>query len=248
MGNLIYNIDDNHNPAYPRNDNSADGIYIDGGTQILIESNIVHHSNIGIEIASEHSGKTSSYVTCRNNIVYLSTGPGISIGGYSSSVGSTDHCTIVNNILFSNDTFQWGSGEFQIQYFPSTAGNNIFMNNILFANAQGLCISNPFGAPKVTLDYNLFYTANVNNLNWNWKRHDYSSFNTYKTASGNDSHSKVANPQFINIGSKPIFYAALTSPIINAGTNLGDVIVGIQDISGHPRITGTSIDIGAYEQ
>ena len=63
----------------------ADGIYVDGGTQILIEGNIVHHNNIGIEIACEHSGRTSSYVTCRNNIVYLSTGPGISIGGMTIS-------------------------------------------------------------------------------------------------------------------------------------------------------------------
>ena len=248
IGNLVYNIDGNSNPAYPPNDNSADGIYIDGGTQILIEGNIVHHNNIGIEIACEHSGRTSSYVICRNNIVYLSTGPGISIGGYSSSVGSTDHCTIVNNTLFSNDTFQWGSGEFQIQYFPSTVSNNIFMNNIVYPNSQGVFISNPFSAPIVTLDYNLYYTANVSNADWNWKKRDYSSFNNYKTASGNDSHSKLANPQLISTGSKPIFYCAMTSPVIGAGNNLGEAIVGIIDISGHPRVNGSAIDIGTYEQ
>src|SRR5262249_21501605 len=61
-GNLVYNIDSLGNPSYG-NDRSADGIYIDGGTNIVIERNVVHHSSIGIEIASEHGGKTTSEVT-----------------------------------------------------------------------------------------------------------------------------------------------------------------------------------------
>ena len=247
-GNLVYNINDNNNSAYSKNDNSADGIYVDGGTQVLIEDNIVHHCNIGIEVASEHKGKLSSYVTVRNNIVYLSTGPGMSIGGYDTSVGSTDHCTIVNNTLFSNDSLQTGSGEFQIQFFPTSGtSNNIFMNNILYSNSQGLFISNGYSNPVVNLDYNLYYSPS--SPDWNWKNRDYTSFINYKSKTGNDAHSLNTNPQFISTATATLnFYLLKTSQAINAGTNLGQSVVGITDISGQPRVQGANIDIGAYEQ
>src|SRR3546814_2484589 len=54
-GNEVWNVDSYGNPAYG-NDRSADGIYVDGGRDILIEGNTIHDVNIGIELASEHAG------------------------------------------------------------------------------------------------------------------------------------------------------------------------------------------------
>ncbi len=51
--NLVYNITSRGNPAYG-NDQSSDGIYVDGGTRILIEQNTLHDVDFGIELASEH--------------------------------------------------------------------------------------------------------------------------------------------------------------------------------------------------
>ena len=51
--NLVYNITSRGNPAYG-NDVSADGIYVDGGTRILIERNVIHDVDFGLELASEH--------------------------------------------------------------------------------------------------------------------------------------------------------------------------------------------------
>src|SRR6185503_2244894 len=65
-GNLVYNINSYGNPAYG-NERSAGGIYVDGGTNIVVERNIVHDSNLGVELASEHSGRSTSYITLRNN-------------------------------------------------------------------------------------------------------------------------------------------------------------------------------------
>ena len=45
--NLVYNITSKGNPAY-RNDESSDGIYVDGGTRILIERNVMHDVDFGI--------------------------------------------------------------------------------------------------------------------------------------------------------------------------------------------------------
>ena len=79
-GNLVYNITSRGNPAY-RDDESSDGIYVDGGTRILIEQNVIHNVDFGIELASEHKDRATSYITARNNLIYHCHTAGVSIGG-----------------------------------------------------------------------------------------------------------------------------------------------------------------------
>ena len=85
-GNTVYNITSFGNPDYG-NQYAADGIYVDGGTNIVIEQNRIHNVDLGIELASEHQGRTSSYVIARNNVVYSGNSAGISIGGYAARTG-----------------------------------------------------------------------------------------------------------------------------------------------------------------
>jgi hypothetical protein len=113
-GNLVYNITSRGNPAY-QNEENSDGIYVDGGTRILIEQNVMHDVDFGIELASEHKDRATSYITARNNLIYHCHTAGISIGGYAPERGHTDHSTVVNNTLYDNDTSGTGSGEFQMQ-------------------------------------------------------------------------------------------------------------------------------------
>ncbi len=137
-GNLVYNITSRGNPAY-RNDESSDGIYVDGGTRILIEQNVIHDVDFGIELASEHQNRATSYVTARNNLIYHCHTAGVSIGGYAPERGRTEHCTVVNNTLYDNDTSGTGSGEFQMQW---NMANNIFENNIVHAGPRCLIAVN----------------------------------------------------------------------------------------------------------
>jgi hypothetical protein len=63
--NLVYNITSAKNPNY-HGQLGADGIYVDGGTRIVIEQNVVRNADIGIEAASEHHTRlrlTSSFGT-----------------------------------------------------------------------------------------------------------------------------------------------------------------------------------------
>ena len=257
--NLIYNINDNNNPAYPHDDNSAAGIYIDGGLRIVIERNIMHDCNLGAEITSENPGgenpgvERASYVIARSNLIYHSTSAGISVGGYSSNgpgSGTTDHTIIVNNTLFRDDTLLTGSGEFQIQFFPNdgTVSGNLFENNILYTTDQGLIVNNPFPNPIVKLGYNLEFAPN-GNPTWLWKNSNtYTDFASWKAASG-DAQTIYADPQFVNSGgSPPNLRVNPSSPAVNAGDNLGPTIVGTADLRGKPRLQGANIDIGAYEQ
>src|SRR5579863_10204847 len=126
-GNLVYNISSKGNPAYG-DDVNSDGIYVDGGTRILIEQNVMHDVDFGIDLASEHKDRATSYITARNNLIYHCHTAGVSIGGYAPERGHTDHSTVVNNTLYENDTSDTGSGEFQMQW---NMADDIFANNIV---------------------------------------------------------------------------------------------------------------------
>jgi hypothetical protein len=244
--NTVYNITSFGNPAYGKQ-YAADGVYVDGGIRIIIERNRIHHVDLGIEMASEHSGKASEQVIARNNLVYFGNSAGISIGGYASGVGGTDRCTIVNNSLLYNDRKNTGSGEFQIQYH---ATRNIFKNNIAYATKQGLLVNNfTKSEPNpASLDHNVYNSssgAGKAQLIWNGK--SYTGFAAYQNGSGKDLSSVFADPQYIDL-TAPDLRVAATSPALNAGVNLGAGIVGHVDFEGNPRVQGANIDIGAYEQ
>jgi len=241
--NLVYNITSFGNPAYG-NQYAADGIYVDGGTRIVIERNVVHHVDLGIELASEHSGRTTSHVIARNNLVYFGNSAGISIGGYDASVGGTDQCTIVNNTLFNNDQQNTGSGELQIQYH---ATDNAIENNIVVAGYPAIML-NAFTsdtAAPASLDHNLYFPYAVTSI-WVWRGQTYMQFDAYTAAAAQDAHSISEPPQFVDTVT-PDLHVATGSPAVGNGVDLGATVIGTSDVAGHPRVVG-AVDIGAYEQ
>src|SRR5580700_308343 len=128
-GNTVYNITSYGNPAYG-NQYAADGLYCDGCAYVIFERNTIYRCDLNMEAASEHNGHNSSYVTIRNNLFYDANAVGVSIGGYASRVGGSDHVVVVNNTLYNNNTKNQGA-EFQIQYHSTPT--NIFENNIVYA-------------------------------------------------------------------------------------------------------------------
>lgn len=245
-GNTVYNISSFGNPAYG-NEYSADGIYVDGGTRILIERNLVHHVDIGIEVASEHAGRTSSQVIVRNNIVHSGNSAGISIGGYDATVGGSDQVDIFGNTLFRNDQADTGSGEFQIQY---KATNNRFANNIVYAGPSGVLVSayTTDSAVPAQLDYNLYFEESGGlPPAWVWQGVEYNSVGAWKSGSAQDAHSGFANPLFLAPGSFDLRVQP-SSLAVNAGNDPGGNVIGAADFAGLPRVQGAAIDIGAHEQ
>jgi hypothetical protein len=249
-GNTVYNITSYGNPDYGKQ-YAADGLYIDGGNQIVIEQNLIHNVDLGIEMASEHLHHVTSQIIARNNVVYMDYSNGISIGGYANKVGGTDHCTIVNNTLFANGTKGTNndSGEFQIQFH---ATNNIFYNNIVYANTLALFLNNFTSTPlnPAAIDYNLYYSkVGASNGNWTWEGKNYTGYDNYRNQTGLDANSpSFSNPLFLSIGNPPNLDIKPTSPAVNAGKNLGENIVGAVDFAGNPRTQKNKINIGAYQQ
>jgi hypothetical protein len=245
VGNTVYNISSYGNPAYG-NEYAADGIYVDGGMRITIERNRVHHVDLGIEVASEHAGRTSSDVVVRNNLVYAGNSAGISIGGYAASVGGSERVTIVGNTLLRNDRAATGAGEFQIQYHATA---NMFANNIVHAGTGGVLVYAFAGdtATPAALDHNLYWSdAGAAGTSWTWRGTEYGSLAAYRSGSSQDAHSPFADPQFVDLVA-PDLRVDTDSPAIDAGGDPGNGVAGAVDFGGNARVSGVAIDIGAYE-
>jgi len=246
--NLVYNITSRGNPAYG-NDQSSDGIYVDGGTRILIEQNVMHDVDFGIELASEHKDRATSYIIARNNLIYHSHTAGVSIGGYSPERGHTDHCTVVNNTLYDNDTSGTGSGEFQMQW---NMADNIFAHNIVFAGPHCLISLNRSQVdkrqPPVLIDRNLYYCASGTKAS-RWVEASAATltgFDNYVETTGNDRHSRFLDPHFVDPAAGD-FHLQSDSPALAAGT-MDAMPVGELDLDGSPRVKSGKIDIGCYQR
>ncbi len=240
--NIVYNIDTITNPAYGGQQNAA-GIYVDGGTRIVIERNRVYQSDFGIEIASEHAGRSTSYVTVRNNLLYHNHVAGLAMGGYDRQRGSTHHCYIVNNTFFENDTNQDGTGELFIQF---NTHDNLIENNIFYANEQSLFMSNDYVENEDNVvNYNLYFSqAGIDSSEWGWKGVYYQGFDAYRRGTGNDPNSQFVNPQFLSTAI-PDLHVPGASLAVDEGENLS--AAGSVDFDGNSRIQNGRIDMGAYE-
>ncbi len=245
--NLVYDITSKGNPAY-QNEENSDGIYVDGGTRILIERNLMHNVDFGIELASEHKDRATSYITARNNLIYHSHTAGVSIGGYAPDRGHTDHCIVVNNTLYENDTSATGSGEFQMQW---NMADNVFENNIVYAGPRCLMMLNKSqldeNKPPAILDHNLYYCASgAQASTWALASSTVTGFGRYVEATGNDSHSHFADPRFVD-PTKNDFHLQSDSPALAAGTT-DKLPIGEFDLEGSPRTKSGKIDIGCYQK
>ena len=225
VDNVVYNISSATNPTYG-GDRSADGIYVDGGRDIVIERNKVDNCDIGIEVASEHLGKATSNITVRNNFISRGYQGNILMGGYAANRGDAHNVVVANNT-----TYQGTNGEIEVQY---NCDEITIKNNILYARTGQPYISNGGG----------------NNTNVMVENNVYFGASTTSPGSFPDALARFVNPLLVS----PLanLHLQAGSPAIDAGINLGNDaqgqnLSGVSDIDGSPRVKGSAIDIGAHE-
>ncbi|WP_405153480.1 DUF5123 domain-containing protein [Paenibacillus sp. FSL K6-0108] len=200
-GNEVYNISSNFNPSYgtnlPNDSNSAGGIYVDGGKNHIIDHNRVYRNDIGIEIASEHAGRSTSSITMQDNLIFHNRLTGIAMGGYDEERGSTEDSTIMYNTLVDNDLLDAGNGQLFLQ---ARTKNNTFKRNILVSGNSDVLIYNEYTSNSGNVfDHNVYYSsAPQEEAMWVWKNREYSGFSSYMEGSGNDAHSLYVDPKFMD--------------------------------------------------
>ncbi len=193
--NIVYNNSSYGNPAYGE-EYSAGGIYIDGGRNITVDQNTVHHNDLGIEATSEHHKKYAINIDLTNNTVYENNYAGISIGGYDTDRGGTKNSTISNNILYKNDSKGLDGGQLMLQH--DTSSNKID-KNILTTSDKGLFIVNYFTAnSNNTLSRNVYHQEEDKESSWIWKDEEYTTLSAFQTATDSDSNSLYVDPKFVD--------------------------------------------------
>lgn len=225
--NSAYNVDSKDNPPY-NGERSADGFYVDGGRDIIFESNRSFQNDIGFEVASEHGGKNAAHVIVRNNFIYNNLVVGLSTGGYADNVGATDSCYFVNNSFYNNHTStrsqdDWGA-EVLLNFHIH---NSVYENNIIYAaKAWPRFLSVGTDIAENSMDYNLYFGSTDGN------------------APG--SHSIAADPMFA-LAEQGDLHLLKNSPAIDKGHMLPDSIRGKTDFDDKQRVVNHFIDMGADE-
>ena len=235
----------------PNNTGTAGtGAYPCNGRYVTVRNNVIYDSNAGgISIGGYAND--------------IAAGDGRCCGGSA-------HVVIVNNTLYNNSTKDQ-SGEFQIQYHSGEVQGNIFENNIVYAGTFNSWIysfvpaTSTYPSPPATVNWNLYFSAAGyapgTSIDWAGVS-SYKDYAAYQRATGEDADSGNANPLFVNLGATPSdFDIAASSPAVNAGSisltcSVGwcdpagsspDSIYGETDFIGNPRLSGASIDMGAYQ-
>lgn len=230
----------------------ASGIYVDGGSNILVEGNVVTSNDVGITIGCEVRGRTASFIRVESNFVFKNDKRGISIGGfdYPDSTGYVRDSWIRFNTLFSNEQIESQEGELLIDY----AINCLIEGNIFRSDSDNILVLSNIDvrANNVGLDYNLWFTpGGENNATFRMNGttgKPYRSFSEYRNAVGGDVHSIFSNPEFVNHSiESPNLHILPSSPAINRGNPTFIPSPGQLDIDEEPRVFGEQVDIGADE-
>jgi hypothetical protein len=205
-------ISDNHvsyirsqgNPAYWEDGSwcdCADGIYVDGGTHIVIRNNVVTGNDIGIEVAAENPHGSADFVDVRSNSITGSLYVGLTTGGYCDGgsdcgdvkTGRSHDNRFAGNVLRDNNRLNDGSPEILIQFY---AYDNLFENNSATSTDDAGAVlgtvaraENDRVSGDNTSDGNHFVVSGSAHASFGWLGTTYSSFAAYQQATGQDEHS-----------------------------------------------------------
>ncbi len=122
----------------PTPGNEPAGIYIDGGSNVIVDRNEVYDNGSGISVGCENLDKTASSVVIANNVIYNNDKFGCVFG---ANTGNIEVCTLRNNTFFNNGIQFDNSGSISIQ--KSTDG--FIADNIVYLTSEDYYGISAFG-------------------------------------------------------------------------------------------------------
>lgn len=236
VGNKVFNITSFGNPAYGE-ERSAAGIYVDGARDLVLERNLVHHCDYGIEVGCENPG-TVTEVVVRSNLLVRNGVAGLIFGGYDAERGSVERCLFANNTLWGNDTTSSGSGEIVVQ----KAKDNVLRHNLIVPGAAGLAITNPFASTGNRADWNVYGGKDPK---FTWQEKELEGLAAFRSA-GQEKNGRAGDPRFVDVD-RGDFHLRKDSAALNAGDPAFKPAAGELDFDGAPRLSGSRVEAGAFE-
>lgn len=225
------------------------GIYVDGGKWINIEGNTCYENSTGISAGCENNNKNTEGINIRSNFIYNNVEAGIIMGANAPN-SKVINSTISNNTLFKNFSKTGWGGEIHLQ---NTDQLSIKNNIIQSASNIVIIASAGYTATNLSFDYNKYFSASGSaaNLTFDWgaiNQTTYSSFATFKAATGLDANSTYGTASFVS-ASLPNPNLHLTSASLCVNTGLPSFVAqpGELDIDKEARVRNGRVDIGADE-
>lgn len=233
-GNTVYYVHSNTGGL-------AAGICVDGGRNIVLEYNVSHHNDVGIEVGAQNPGIVTSKIIVRNNLVYMNDQAGLAFGGDAVTAGRVKSSYFVNNTLYQNDTTGAGFGQLWIQF----ASANVVGNNLFWGSANDVLIDSDVVAAANKLSNNLYFLDDgEGTASFTWKGVGYVGFSNYQAATGADAGSLFADPRMIDPVGGDLRLKA-DSPAIDVGSTIRGRFAEV-DFDGRRRPEWAP-DIGAFE-
>jgi hypothetical protein len=207
------------------------GIYLAGSNGLTmqnitvrwnrIRTGTVSSAIIALVVAVEGRGAISNIDVAYNLVYDWPSGYGIGVG---NGAGAISAVRVFGNTI---DNVNYGL----LLEGNSTTTNNLFENNIVSANADGLLVTSGSSVANV-FDYNLYY-VNDNVYPFNWWGTSY-NLADLEANTGQESHSIYADPKFTNAAAFDLTLQP-SSPAIDAGVNLGSAYqLGLSPASTWP--------------
>ena len=214
-GNETFN---NVDPAVSR----ANGIYLTASSNNTVSANRAHHNQ-----------DTGIFFTggANNNIAFNNV-------SYANGDHGFDHLSSTGTIHVDDVSYGNFHDGFSIEGTASNTQlqNCISVNNGLTTNRYDLWVDG--SSTGFVSDYNIFWNSTAQDP-FKYIATPYSTIATYRTASGQDSHSLQADPRFANAGSGD-FRLLSNSPAIDAA-NSGTPNWPSTDAVGHARVNTLTI-------
>jgi parallel beta-helix repeat protein len=199
------------------------GIIVDWGTAtVRVENNVIYgNSGFGIDVYEQPN--TEVY----NNTVYLN---GKFPAEHAEKACSSNNPSPNQGCYYQPD---YVNGEIRNGGSGSRNYNNVYLNNIVYADRMVAFADHVTGNDDYVTDHNLLFRLGDDRV----VRHDYGTLLTleqYRARTGNGLHSLNADPLFVSQQNYD-FHLQPGSPAIDAGTDVG------------LPYSGAAPDMGAFE-
>ncbi len=226
------------------------GLYVDGARDIVIENNISHNNQGGIEIGSEERNENYPVknIVVRNNLIYNNNENGITVGGWNdgSSKGDPLSGVVYDTKIYNNTVVNNSLEEYAGQLHIAMVNGLDVRNNIFYANNDTLLVDSDVDKGQIqnlTFKNNLYYSPKFDEDSAYFELMESSQEGMAEWKALTGETGSFADPLFASVSGND-YRTYENSPAVNTGD--GSVYSGLYDLNNNNRVMDT-IDIGAYE-